>query len=48
MTGLESDIFGIFGLLELARIGVSEFFELEFEETDFAVAFVSRKHLGMA
>ena len=47
MLKFKSEIFKIFSLPEFAYFAVSEFFELEFEEMDFAVASVSRKHLKM-
>ena len=43
----KSEIFRIFSLPKFAYIVVSKFFELEFEEMNFAVVSVSRKHLRM-
>ena len=40
-TGLVLEIFRIFGLPEFVYFAGSEFFELEFEETDFTVVSVS-------
>ena len=47
MTGFLLDYFKAFGLPKFAYFVESKFFELEFEETDFAVVSVSRKHLKM-
>ena len=47
MIGFQLDYFKVFGLPEFAFSAGSEFFELEFEETDFTVVSVSRKHLKM-
>ena len=46
MIEFEADDFYGFGLTEFVGFAVSKIFEFEFAETDFTVAFASRKHLG--